>query len=200
MSKNPSLRFESGREFLDALKAYQTTPQAAMPTAGRQPHGSRAVRFTALAAALVFCAVGLYSIRGRLSGVERGNIVSVGSVSHVLWVDDNPGNNSEVVGQLESRGVRVAIALSTAEALRKYDPAVHHFVVSDMGRFEGTSNTYVERAGLDMLNRLRAEDPNVQLVFCTSARATSTYREEAMAAGARAIVEDCEEVLRFMGF
>ena len=55
------------------------------------------------------------------------------------------------------------------------------------------------RAGLHLLERLRARDPGVQVIFCTSARAVATYRAEAMAAGARDIVTDCVGILRTIG-
>jgi hypothetical protein len=72
-------------------------------------------------------------------------------------------------------------------------------VVSDMGRFEGPNESYVERAGFDLLSQLRARHPEVQVVFCTSARAARTYRAEALSAGALGIVEDCSAILQLMG-
>jgi CheY-like chemotaxis protein len=122
-----------------------------------------------------------------------------GTISQVLWVDDNPENNVEVVRQLESRGVRVTRSLSTAEAVRRFDPAVHQLVVSDMGRYEGADNAYVERAGFDLLAQLRGRQPDVQVVFCTSSRAAKTHRVEALAAGALDILEDCAGILRVIG-
>jgi hypothetical protein len=77
---------------------------------------------------------------------------------------------------------------------------VHQLVISDRGRFEGTGDAYLGRAGLHLLERLRARRPDVQLVFCTSERAVATFREEAFAAGAVDMVADCREIVRLIGF
>ena len=71
--------------------------------------------------------------------------------AHVLWVDDDPSNNAKQIDILEKRGVHVTTAVSTAEALERYDAAVHDVVVSDMGRPEGANREYVTRAGLELL-------------------------------------------------
>lgn len=180
--KDPAERFGSGRELLEALMAAPTQQRSG---------GRRALAITGL---LVVAAAALV-----LWPRPSQEAVPVGSVSHVLWVDDNPENNAEVAKEFEFRGIQVTAAVSTADAVQRYDPAVHKFIVSDMGRFEGADKAYVERAGLDLLTQLKARRADVQLVFCTSARAATTYRAEALAAGARAVVEDCSEVLRVMG-
>ncbi len=130
----------------------------------------------------------------------RPDGASAGSIRHVLWVDDSPEGNAGVAQQLRNLGVRVTRALNTAEALQRYDPSVHQLVISDMGRFEGAGNAYVGRAGFELLEGLRARRPDVQLVFCTSERAVTAFREEALAAGALTIVADCREIVRFIGF
>jgi DNA-binding response OmpR family regulator len=89
----------------------------------------------------------------------------------------------------------VTTALSTEEALLRYDPALHQLVVSDMGRYEGPEGAYVDRAGFDLLRRLRARRSDVRVAFCTSARASEMHRAEAAASGAE-IVEECEEIVR----
>jgi hypothetical protein len=68
-----------------------------------------------------------------------------------------------------------------------------------MGRYEGPNGAYVPRAGLDLLQGLRARNPAVQLGFCTSARAAGQFRAEALAAGARDIVTECEVMLQWLG-
>ena len=82
--------------------------------------------------------------------------------------------------------VHITTAVSTAEALERYDAAVHDVVVSDMGRPEGTNREYVPRAGLELLARLRAREPGVAVILYTTARSARAYGEEARSAGARA--------------
>ena len=124
---------------------------------------------------------------------------ALASVSHVLWVDDNPENNTGVIEQLKNHGVEVTTALSTTDALQRYDPAVHQLIISDMARYEGADGAYVGRAGFELLEGLRARRSDVRIVFCSSPRAVATYRAEAIAAGALGMVENCDEILRMIG-
>jgi serine/threonine-protein kinase len=199
LAKDPARRFATGREILEALSRART---AVKRTASRQRPDRRALLIgAAIGSVLVLVSVVALLIRADSETASAGAVATAaGSVSHVLWVDDNPENNAEVVRQLEGRGVRVTRATSTADAVERYDPAVYQLVVSDMGRYEGVNNDYVERAGFNLLERLQVRRPDVQLVFCTSARAAATHRAEALSAGVLAVVEDCAEVLAVMGF
>jgi serine/threonine-protein kinase len=192
LTKDPAGRFGSGREILEGLKQSQTA--AARPAPTRRPY-RRWIGSTAVGLLIVAAAAALL-LQDQSAPVAT---LPPGTISQVLWVDDNPENNVEVVRQLESRGVRVTRSLSTAEAVRRFDPAVHQLVVSDMGRYEGADNAYVERAGFDLLAQLRGRQPDVQVVFCTSSRAAKTHRVEALAAGALDILEDCAGILRVIG-
>lgn len=42
------------------------------------------------------------------------------STKRILWVDDQPKNNSFLVALLEDRGVKVDVALSTNEGIEKF--------------------------------------------------------------------------------
>jgi PleD family two-component response regulator len=68
------------------------------------------------------------------SGVD--DILRDSSRKSVLWVDDNPRNNSYIVASLEARNVAVDLASSTNEALAKFNKAHYDFIISDMGRPE----------------------------------------------------------------
>ncbi len=183
LSKDLGTRFANGRELLGALRSAKTGPARWW---SRARIGAVVLVVVAGGAAV---AISLF---------ERK--VPPGSVAHILWVDDNPENNTAVIQQLRDRGVEVTSALSTDEAVERYDPAVHQLVVSDMGRYEGVDKSYLERAGFTLLARLRARRSDVRLVFCTSARAVTSYRAEAISAGALDVVEDCARVLQVMGF
>jgi CheY-like chemotaxis protein len=120
-------------------------------------------------------------------------------VSHVFWVDDNPENNADIIRALAERGVAVTTVHSTAEALERFDPAIYQFVVSDLGRYEGERDTFVGRAGFELLERLRARADTLRFVFYTSGRAAELNRSEALAAGALDMVADPDAVLRLIG-
>jgi len=192
LTKEPARRPAHGREILEGL---QQCPRPHGPSPVRRwVPSARTLRVGAavLGLLLLVTALSLW-IRPDRAGD------ALASVSHVLWVDDNPENNTGVVEQLKNHGVAVTTALSTSDALQRYDPVVHQLIISDMGRYEGAGGAYVGRAGFDLLEGLRARRPDVRIVFCTSPRAVTTYRAEAIAAGALGMVENCEEILRMIG-
>ncbi len=165
-------------------------------------HRARAARVTAAgrrrrialtAGAVILAGLGLVI-------ALRPDRPAAGSISHVLWVDDSPEGNAGVMQLLRNLGVRLTTALNTAEGLQRYDPSVHQLVISDMGRFEGTDDAYVGRAGFALLEGLRVRRPDVQVVFCTSERAVAQFSAEALSAGAVAMVADCRDILRYIGF
>ena len=196
LTKDPAGRFESGGRFLEALRA---SGKAESPAVGRsglrrlaRPAGAIAAVLALLLAAAVF-----RSPAGTTDGAgARTAVRSPGA--RVLWVDDDPSNNAKQVGILAERGVQVTTAVSTAEALERYEPTAYDLVVSDMGRSEGANREYVPRAGLDLLQRLRARQSDVAVVFYTTARSADLYGPDARAAGAFAIVTDTEELLRMI--
>jgi serine/threonine-protein kinase len=192
LTKDPAGRFGSGREILEGLRQCETVAERPVPAPGPI---RRRIGLAALGLLVVATVVALL-VRDRSALIAT---LPPGVISQILWVDDNPENNVDVIRQLEARGVRVTRSLSTAEAVQRYRPAVHQLVISDMGRYEGAGNAYVERAGFDLLGQLRGRRPDVKVVFCTSSRAAKTYRAEALTAGALAILEDCAGVLRVMG-
>jgi serine/threonine protein kinase len=195
LAKRMARRFADGREVLRALQACRA---ATAPASAKWRSRARSIRASAPVLATLILATALaLGIRGSRDPARTR--VTVGSVSHVLWVDDDSVNNETVIRQLRDRGVRVTTSLTTTDALRRYDPTVHHLVVSDMGRYEGAKDEYVARAGFDLLARLQARHDGVRLIFCTSNRAVATHGTEALAAGAQHVINDCEEILGLIG-
>ena len=197
LSKDPGQRYADADALAADIAAVQQGRLPSLP--GRQsPRSRRAIRRRAvLATALGLIGAGTALTFWLRSPVSAG---SRGSVSHILWVDDNPENNADVIRRLRSRGVAVTTAVSTAEALQRYDPVVHQLVISDLGRYEGADNAYVDHAGLDLLARLRARSERVRVAFCTTPRAAAAHAAEALSLGALEVFDDCGEVLRLVGF
>ena len=104
------------------------------------------------------------------------------NVKTLLWVDDNPKNNSYFIEHLSELGVKVDTAESTAEAARQFDARKYDYVISDMGRLEGS--VFNSSAGLDLLKIVRAKNPAVPFVFFSSQRAIETYGQQALELGA----------------
>lgn len=100
----------------------------------------------------------------------------------VLWVDDNPKNNSFIAQQLLDSGVSVDLALSTADGVARLSRRRYAVVISDMGRTE--SGAYNPQAGLDFLRTTRAKDSDIPfLIFCSRKKAME-FGEKARELGA----------------
>jgi CheY-like chemotaxis protein len=99
------------------------------------------------------------------------------SPKRILWVDDNPKNNSYFVASLEERGVRVDTALSTEEGLAKFRRLSYDLVISDMGRPEG------DRAGIELAKRIRSLNRKMPIYIFCGTWAARNLRDEALAAG-----------------
>jgi CheY-like chemotaxis protein len=102
-------------------------------------------------------------------------------VKRLLWVDDNPRNNSLLAATLEERGLRVDIALSTDEGLAKFRRQPYDLVLSDMGRPEG------EKAGIDLTRKIKSLSPGTPVFIYCGSWAARNWREEALQAGATEI-------------
>lgn len=111
------------------------------------------------------------------------------AVRRVLWVDDLPKNNSFLVASLEERGVRVDIAVTTAEAMTMFRKQNYDAVISDMGRPEG------EKAGIDLTRMVKSSKPGTPVFIFCGAWAARHLRDEAFDAGASAITSSSTTLL-----
>ena len=73
------------------------------------------------------------SALGVVADVTRRAYRRLGQLS-LLWVDDNPGNNSYERQALEAFGISIVTALSTEEALAQLQRREFALVISDMSR------------------------------------------------------------------
>jgi CheY-like chemotaxis protein len=114
------------------------------------------------------------------------------SARFVLWVDDNPKNNSFFVQQLTDRGINVDLALSTSEGLRLFGKKAYGAVISDMGRTE--DGKYNPTAGIELLRQIREGNKTLPfIIFCTS-RGVTEHRQEAMSLRATGITSSGTEM------
>ena len=86
------------------------------------------------------------------------------SRSTVLWVDDNPNNNSYERQALEALGVSFVLAISTDEALKKISRQRFDAIISDMGRPPDS------RAGYTLLNKLRSSGDQTPFIIYAGSR------------------------------
>jgi CheY-like chemotaxis protein len=106
-------------------------------------------------------------------------------IRSILWVDDNPRNNSYFVQQLKDWGISVDLALDTSEGIARFRRGLYDCVVSDMGRREGGS--YHAEAGLELLREVRRADAQIPFIIFCSSRGVIERGQEAHAAGATGI-------------
>ncbi|WP_342316223.1 response regulator [Lysobacter sp. FW306-1B-D06B] len=95
----------------------------------------------------------------------------------ILWVDDNPRNNSFLIASLQDRGATVDTALTTQDALRQLQRSQYDIVISDMGRPEG------DRAGIELAQKLKTNGVTTPVYIFCGAWAAKHWRGEALAAG-----------------
>lgn len=141
----------------------------------------------------------LNALKAKIDGFQvapeaalNDEVANVASASAVLWVDDNPKNNSYFIELLQKRGFRVDLARSTSEGMNCFATNSYRAIISDMGRTE--DGRYNSDAGLDLLEELRKQRATAPVVFFCSERAAVNFRERAQALGAKAITASTTEL------
>jgi CheY-like chemotaxis protein len=119
------------------------------------------------------------------SGTTEDSPIATGvpQLRRILWVDDYPDNNAFEVAGLERKGVSVELARSTAEAMRVVGRAAHPFdaIITDMGREENGQDR--PAAGIELIERLKAENVPSPVIVYASARAISRLRPQLVELG-----------------
>ncbi|MBI3776428.1 MAG: response regulator [Gammaproteobacteria bacterium] len=111
----------------------------------------------------------------------------------VLWVDDQPKNNSYFVQQLSDKGISVDLALTTSEGLRLFDKkSSYGVVISDMGRIE--NGTYKSTAGLELLREIRGRNKPIPFIIFSSSQGVRQHKDTAITLGATAITSSPTEM------
>lgn len=107
----------------------------------------------------------------------KNTFSTVSSSRRILWVDDNPRNNSFLVAYLQEEGHVVDIALDTKSGIKQFQSQSYDIVISDMGRPED------ERAGITLVKKLKQIKENIPFfIFCGN-WAAKNLREIALKSG-----------------
>lgn len=115
-------------------------------------------------------------------------------VRSILWVDDNPRNNSFLIEDLNTRDIQVVTSLSTSDALAKLSQRPYDRIISDMGRKEASG--YNQMAGIDLIKEVRKTDKKVPILIYCSTRAARGFRDQALLAGATEITSSPSVLLK----
>lgn len=105
----------------------------------------------------------------------------------VLWVDDNPQNNTYERKALESVGIRFVLSENTDDALSILSNKSFGAIISDMGRREGP------REGYALLDALRAQGDYTPLFFYASSNALE-HKRETLEHGGQGCTNDGQEL------
>ena len=114
------------------------------------------------------------------------------SGSKLLWVDDNPNNNAYLRAYLEQHGSVVDIAISTEMALGKLSVVKFDAIISDMDR-NGD-----DRAGINLLKKLRTAGDQIPFVFYCSPWAANNFSSEVHEAGAQGITSSSQDLIAIL--
>jgi len=110
----------------------------------------------------------------------------------ILWVDDNPKNNSFFIEQLQKNGYRVDLAHSTKEGLKAVSRNAYRRILSDMGRFEELH--YVDDAGIVLLDEIKKGGVQAPLVIFCSRRKVERFGDRVKKLGANSITSSSTEL------
>lgn len=128
------------------------------------------------------------------TSADHANIptLAASQVRRLLWVDDNPKNNSYFFQLLTKKRVVVDLATSTSEGWQRFNSQQYDYVISDMGRLQ--EGEYVHKAGIELLKLVREKNAQVPFIIFCSTRAREQYGQEALGLGATAVTSSPTEL------
>jgi CheY-like chemotaxis protein len=110
----------------------------------------------------------------------------------ILWVDNNPKNNSFVIASLETRGDKIDVALTTQEGLEKFKAYHYDLVITDMARPDS------EKAGILLTKQLKAIKPSIPVYIFCSYWTAKYMRNEALSEGVDEITSSATSLMGFV--
>ena len=105
----------------------------------------------------------------------------------ILWVDDNPQNNTTEIEYFNRHGFKVYTVLNTKDALNLLSMYQYQLVISDMGR----NDDYV--AGLNLLEAMRKAQLNTPFILYSSP-VSDQKRELVRQAGGQYAIENRDDL------
>jgi CheY-like chemotaxis protein len=112
-------------------------------------------------------------------------------VNTILWVDDNPDNNTYERSALSALGYKFELATSTKQALQILRSTKFDAIISDMGRREGPKEGYV------LLEKIRETD-KVTPFFIYAGSNSPAHKREAKERGAHGTTNNPSELIELV--
>jgi len=110
-------------------------------------------------------------------------------IKRILWVDDLPNNNKNVIDLFRDRGIQFDMVLTTEEGVRLYQSASYDLIITDMGRGKESD------AGLNLLRKLKLLKCQIPVIVYTTHKSIDRYGEEALRLGAYAVTNKAVKLI-----
>lgn len=145
----------------------------------------------------------IMELSGRLSELNPEDIEHGGSlrnkpynggisVHRVLWVDDKPRNNDNIIDMFSERDISFDRVTSTDDAVKQLSKDDYSLIISDMKR--GNSPD----AGVKLLKIKNKRFPSIPLVIYSSSRSLAGYWQDAINEGADLVTTKTTELLGYI--
>lgn len=145
----------------------------------------------------------IMELSGRLSELNPEDIEHGGSlrnkpynggisVHRVLWVDDKPRNNDNIIDMFSGRDISFDRVTSTDDAIKQLSKDDYSLIISDMKR--GNSPD----AGVKLLKIKNKRFPSIPLVIYSSSTSLAGYWQDAINEGADFVTTKTTELLGYI--
>lgn len=113
-------------------------------------------------------------------------------IKRILWVDDNPANNRNIMGMFSENEVVFDLAKSTDEAIEKLAKNNYTLIISDMKRADSPDE------GIKLLRLRNKKYGNIPFAIFSSSRSLTGYANTAEMEGANLVTNKVTELLGYI--
>ena len=109
------------------------------------------------------------------------------TTNKVLWVDDYPSNNDNVIEYFSSQGIEFDLAINTIQGINLYNAYEYGLIITDMGRVNESD------AGIKFINEIKLNEIKKKIppiIVYASRNAIKTFGDMAYNAGANLVTDD----------
>lgn len=117
---------------------------------------------------------------------------TVGTFKSLLWVDDRPDNNVDLLRAFRDLEIEVRLATSTEEALRALATAEFGLIITDLGRKE--NGEYDSMAGLTLIQHVTREGEDHPPIFVYASTRGLQNADRLRSAGAALVTASPSEL------
>lgn len=113
-------------------------------------------------------------------------------IKQILWVDDNPANNKNIIGMFPKNEVVFDLAKSTAEARTKLAKEKYALIISDMKRDESPDE------GIQLLRLRNEKYSDIPFAIFSSSKSLAGYAYTAEREGADLVTNKLSDLLGYI--